>query len=59
LTSVCRRHGVDPQHYFTQLLLNPQKRTADVVARSVEAHRQLAKHSLPNFVDGVVHVSLT
>jgi hypothetical protein len=22
LTSTCRRHGVDPQHYFTHLLLN-------------------------------------
>jgi transposase len=22
LASTCRRHGIDPQHYFTQLLLN-------------------------------------
>jgi len=22
LTSTCRRHGIDPQHYLTQLLVN-------------------------------------
>jgi len=31
LTSTCRRHGVDPQHYFTQLLLNlPQARRSEL-----------------------------
>lgn len=25
LTSTCRRHGVDLQHYFTQLLLNQRQ----------------------------------
>src|SRR5882762_995163 len=31
LTSTCRRYGVDPQHYFTQLLLNlPQARRSEL-----------------------------
>ena len=31
LTSTCRRHGIDPQHYLTQLLLNlPQSRTSEL-----------------------------
>jgi hypothetical protein len=31
LTSSCRRHGVDPQLYFTQLLLNlPQVRRSEL-----------------------------
>jgi hypothetical protein len=31
LTNTCRRHGVDPQLYFTQLLLDlPQTRTSEL-----------------------------
>jgi transposase len=33
LTSTCRRHGIDPQFYLTQLLLNlPQSRRSDLPA---------------------------